>query len=124
MKQAILTDKAPRPGGAYSQGIILNGLLFTAGVGPVDPASSAVVGATVEEQTHQVLLNIGAILHAASLDYNDVVKATVYLQDVGRDFAGFNQVYQQFFRQPLPVRTTVGCTLSNILVEIDVIAGR
>jgi 2-iminobutanoate/2-iminopropanoate deaminase len=124
IKQVVRTDNAPRPGGAYSQGIILNGLLFTAGVGPVDPASGRIVGASIEEQTHQVMKNLGAILNAAGLTYADVVKSTVHLQDLARDFAGFNETYQQYFSEPFPVRTTVGSDLKDILVEIDFIAGK
>jgi len=124
IKKIIRTDKAPLPGGAYSQGIVLNGLLFTAGVGPADPASGQLVGTTIEEQTHQVMKNLGAILQSAGFDYADVVKATVHLQDLDRDFAGFNQTYQQYFNGNLPVRTTVGSTLKNILVEIDFVAGK
>jgi 2-iminobutanoate/2-iminopropanoate deaminase len=124
IKQAVHTDNAPRPGGAYSQGIVLNGLLFTAGVGPIDPASGKVVGDTIEEQTHQVMKNLGAILNAAGLTFADVVKSTVHLQDLARDFAGFNQTYQPYFSEPYPVRTTVGSDLNKILVEIDFVAGR
>jgi len=124
IKKFIRTDKAPLPGGAYSQGIVLNGLLFTAGVGPTDPVSGHLVGTTIEEQTHQVMKNLGAILQSAGFDYSDVVKATVHLHDLERDFAGFNQTYQQYFNGNLPVRTTVGSTLKNILVEIDFIAGQ
>jgi len=124
IKKFIRTDQAPLPGGAYSQGIVLNGLLFTAGVGPTDPVSGQLVGTTIEEQTHQVMKNLGAILQSAGFDYSNVVKATVHLHDLERDFAGFNQTYQQYFNGDLPVRTTVGSTLKNILVEIDFIAGQ
>ncbi len=92
-------------------------------MGPIDPASGQLVGSTIEEQTHQVMKNLGAVLQEAGLDYSDVVKATVHLQNLERDFAGFNQAYQQYFKGDLPVRTTVGSTLKNILVEIDFIAG-
>jgi len=88
IKQVVRSDNALRPAGAYSQGIILNGLLFTAGVGPIDPASGQVVGATIEEQTHQVMKNLGAILSSAGFSFSDAVKATVHLQDLARDFAG------------------------------------
>ena len=86
--------------------------------------SGHLVGTTIEEQTHQVMKNLGAILQSAGFDYSDVVKATVHLHDLERDFAGFNQTYQQYFNGNLPVRTTVGSTLKNILVEIDFIAGQ
>jgi 2-iminobutanoate/2-iminopropanoate deaminase len=102
----------------------LNGLLFTAGMGPVDPETNKIVGTSVEEQTHQVMKNLGAILQEAGLDYSDVVKATVHLQELQRDFSAFNQAYQHYFTGQLPVRTTVGSDLNNILVEIDFVAGR
>ncbi len=110
--------------GAYSQGIVLNGWLFTAGVGPIDPETGLVVGTTIEEQTHQVMKNLSAILQAAGFDFSDVVKATVHLHNAERDFSGFNQVYQHYFAANFPVRTTVGSVLNKILVEIDFIAGK
>lgn len=120
--EAVRTDKAPTPGGVYSQAIRAGGFLYTAGVGPVDPATRAVVGTTIEEQTRQVLTNLVAILEAAGVSAQNVVKATVHLQDLKRDFAGMNRVYGEFFSEPYPVRTTVGSNLMNILVEIDLVA--
>jgi 2-iminobutanoate/2-iminopropanoate deaminase len=118
----VETDNAPRPGGAYSQGIVAGGFLYTAGFGPQDPATGEVVGSTVEEQTGQVMRNLSGALAAQGLDFSHVVKATVHLQHLTRDFAGFNQVYKGFLVEPYPVRTTVGSTLPGILVEIDVVA--
>ena len=118
----ITSAEAPQPGGAYSQGIAANGFLHTAGFGPIDPVSRAVVGDTIEEQTAQTLRNIGAVLREAGLDFSDVVKTTVHLHDLGRDFAGFDATYRLSFSEPFPVRTTVGSTLAGILVEIDVVA--
>ena len=118
----LQVEGAPAPGGAYSQAVEANGFLYTAGFGPIDPQTGEVVGADIGEQTRQVMRNIGAVLEAAGLDFGDVVKATVHLADVGRDFAGFNAAYREFFTDGLPVRTTVGSTLPRILVEIDVVA--
>lgn len=120
--EAVRTDKAPAPGGVYSQAIRAGGFLYTAGVGPVDPATRAVVGTTIEEQTRRVLTNLVAILEAAGVSPQNVVKATVHLQDLKRDFAGMNRVYGEFFSEPYPVRTTVGSNLMDILVEIDLVA--
>lgn len=119
-KTAITTTKAPVPAGPYSQGVIANGFLFTAGFGPVDPATGK-IPATVGEQTRQVLRNISAVLaeHGATLD--DAVKVTVHLQNLTQDFAEFNEAYLEFFTEPFPVRTTVGSQLFDILVEIDVV---
>lgn len=120
--QPIRTDQAPAPSGAYSQALVVGPLCFTAGVGPADPVTGQVTGATIEEQTRQTLENLRAILAAANLTFSHVVKATVHLGDLARDFAGFDRVYRQYFAEPFPVRTTVGSTLSGILVEIDFVA--
>lgn len=115
-------EGAPKPAGPYSHAVAANGFLYTAGFGPVDPATGAIVGDDVAEQTRQVLRNVGAVLAAAGLGFGDVVKSTVHLADVRRDFADFNAAYAEFFTDGFPVRTTVGSTLPNILVEIDVVA--
>lgn len=120
-REEVHSDAAPMPGGAYSQGIEAGGYLFTAGFGPVEPRTQA-VPATVAEQTRQVLDNIAAVLAARGLTLEDVVKATVHLQHLQRDFDEFDAVYRTFFQAPYPVRTTVGSDLKGILVEIDVVA--
>ncbi|MFD9287522.1 RidA family protein [Streptomyces sp. NPDC060030] len=119
--RAVHTSGAPSPAGAYSQGIVAGGLLFTAGFGPQDPTSGEVpqgVGA----QTAQVLRNIGAVLAEEGLTMRDVVKVTAHLQHLKRDFSAYDAVYREFFDEPCPVRTTVGSDLMDILVEIDVVA--
>lgn len=121
-KKQIDTDLAPRPAGAYSQGIVANGFLYTAGLGPQDPATGELAGDTIEAQTAQVMRNLGAVLAAGGLDFSDVVKVTVHLQELDRDFRGFDAAYREFVPEPRPVRTTVGSTLAGILVEIDVVA--
>ena len=119
MKQQIRTDGAPRPAGPYSQALVVGDFVYTAGFGPIDPATGKVVGDDVAEQTRQVMANLGAVLSAAGVGFDDVVKATVHLEDPHRDFAAFNEVYQEYFTEPYPVRTTVGSTLHGFLVEID-----
>jgi 2-iminobutanoate/2-iminopropanoate deaminase len=121
-RQAILTGGAPLPGGAYSQGVVAGGFLYTAGFGPHDPETGLLMGDTVADQTRSVLRNISAVLAAHGLDLGDVVKATVHLSDLARDFADFNTAYAEHFSAPYPARTTVGSVLSGILVEIDVVA--
>jgi len=121
-KREVSTDQAPAPGGAYSQGIVANGFLYTAGIGPHNPQTKEVVGSTIEDQTRQTMANLKAILAAEGLDFSDVVKTTAHLQNSPRDFAGFNTVYSEHFEKPFPVRTTVGSQLANILVEIDFVA--
>lgn len=112
---------APRPAGAYSQGVLAGGFLYTAGFGPQDPVTGQLPG-TVGQQTAQALRNVRAVLAERGLALDDVVKVTVHLADLHRDFAGFDAAYGEFFTAPYPVRTTVGSELMDILVEIDVVA--
>ncbi|WP_416476133.1 RidA family protein [Streptomyces sp. LKA04] len=120
-KRAVRTTGAPRPAGAYSQGVVAGGLLFTAGFGPQDPATGEVPEG-VGPQTAQVLRNVRAVLAEEGLTSRDVVKVTAHLQHLKRDFAAYDAAYREFFDEPCPVRTTVGSDLMDILVEIDVVA--
>lgn len=120
-KKAIRTDQAPAPAGAYSQGIVVDGFLYTAGFGPQDPGSAR-VAPSVGEQTTQVLANISAVLAEYGLTLDDVIRTTVHLENVKADFTEFNAVYAEHFSDPYPVRTTVGSDLANFLVEIDAVA--
>ena len=121
-RSQVSTASAPTPRGAYSQGIVAGGFLYTAGFGPHDPLSGEIIGNEIEEQTAQVMRNIQAVLAEHNLDFSHVVKSTVHLQELRRDFPGFNAVYEGFVTAPYPVRTTVGSDLMGILVEIDVVA--
>lgn len=123
-RQEIKTSDAPQPAGSYAQGLAVGDFLFTAGMGPVDPRTGQVTGDDIAAQTHQVMKNLGAILAAHGLGFGDVVKATVHLQNLKRDFRGFDAVYRSYLSEPRPVRTTVGSSLMDILVEIDLIAHR
>jgi reactive intermediate/imine deaminase len=118
----ISIETAPEPGGAYAQATSANGFFYSAGMGPMDPATGEIVGGDVAEQTRQVMRNLQHLLESEGLGFSDVVKATVHLQDVEHDFAAFNEAYQSFFTDGLPVRTTVGSTLLRILVEVDLVA--
>lgn len=115
----FFSKNAPNPGGAYSHGVIANGFLYTCGMGPADPVTNTIQAQGIEEQTRQVLKNLQAILAERGATLDQVVKVTTHLQDVARDFAAYNKVYQEFFTAPFPVRTTVGSDLAKILVEID-----
>jgi reactive intermediate/imine deaminase len=122
-KTAITTEGAPHPAGGYSQGITATGaLVFTAGMGPIDPETGGIVGESIEQQTHRAIDNIEAVLAARGLGLGDVVKATVHLQYLERDFAAYDAAYKSRFPEPLPARTTVGSQLMGFLVEIDVVA--
>jgi 2-iminobutanoate/2-iminopropanoate deaminase len=121
-KKEIRTSEAPAPGGTYSQGLVAGDFLYTAGMGPTDPRTGKVAGDDVATQTRQVLENLRAVLAVHQLTFDDVVKATVHLQELRRDFAAYDEVYRSYFTPPFPVRTTVGSDLMNILVEIDFVA--
>ncbi len=122
MLKKIATDKAPAAIGPYSQGIIVEKMLYSSGQIALDPATGEVVGSTITEQAHQVMKNLGAILEAAGASYGEVVKTTCFLADMG-DFAAFNEVYAQYFTEK-PARSCVAVkTLpKNVLCEVEVIA--
>nr|WP_317259504.1 Rid family hydrolase [Streptomyces sp. NEAU-383] len=121
-RQVISTQAAPQPVGAYSQAIVAGGFLHTSGLGPHDPVTGRVAGRTIKEQTEQTMRNLAAVLNAHGLDFSDVVRATVHLQHLNRDFDEFNSVYERHLTPPYPVRTTVGADLANVLLEIDMMA--
>jgi 2-iminobutanoate/2-iminopropanoate deaminase len=107
--------------GAYSQGLRAGNFVFVSGQGPLDPATGKVVGDNIEEQTARVLENIKAILAAGGASMADVVKVSAHLSDMTL-FQRYNNVYETYFPDPKPTRTTVGSQLPGILVEIDAIA--
>jgi 2-iminobutanoate/2-iminopropanoate deaminase len=121
--KATHTDKAPAAIGPYSQGVVANGLLFTAGQIALDPASMQVVEGDVVAQTEQVLHNLGAVLASAGVSWADVVKTTVFLTDM-RDFPRMNEVYARAVGDARPARSTVQVSglPRGVLVEIDLIA--
>lgn len=103
MKKVISTEKAPQAVGPYSQAVWANDLLFISGQIPIDPKTEKFVSENVKEQTKQVFENIGAILKEAGLDYENIVKATVYLADMN-DFSAMNEVYASYFKTDFPAR--------------------
>ncbi|MFE3453451.1 RidA family protein [Nonomuraea sp. NPDC059194] len=122
MKKELRTTEGAAPVGAYSQGLVVGDFVYTSGMGPLDPETGEIVGDDIETQTHQTMKNLGAVLAAHGLGFDDVIKSTVHLQHLQRDFPAYNEVYKSYFTQPYPVRTTVGSELMNILVEIDFVA--
>ena len=94
--KVVYTDKAPAAIGPYSQAIILNGVLFTSGQIPVDPATGEISGDTIEVQAEQVMKNLGEVLKEAGSSFENAVKTTCFLADMG-DFAKFNEVYAKYF---------------------------
>jgi len=117
----IVAPDAPRGTGAYSQAIRAGDFVFISGQGPLDPATLEAVGDTIEEQTEATLRNLEAIASAAGGSLADAVKVSAFLSSIDL-FPGFNATYERVLTQrPLPARTTVGCELRNIMVEIDAV---
>jgi 2-iminobutanoate/2-iminopropanoate deaminase len=119
----ITTERAPSAIGPYSQGIIANGFLYTAGQIPLDPASGKMVEGGIVEQTDRVMQNIQEVLSAAGVSWNEVVKTTVFLNDLA-NFPTVNEVYGKWLGDARPARSTVQVTAlpRGALVEIDAIA--
>lgn len=120
--KVISTEKAPAAIGPYSQAIVINGMVFTSGQIPLNPATGEIMGTTVEEQAEQVMKNLGEVLKAAGSSYEKAVKTTCFLADMG-DFGAFNEVYGKYFTGK-PARSCVAVkTLpKNVLCEVEVIA--
>ena len=104
MKKVISTSNAPAAIGPYSQAIETDGYVFTSGQIPINPATGEVEGKTIEEQTEQVMHNIGALLEASGLTFANVVKTTCFLADLN-DFAAFNAVYAKYVPNEAPARS-------------------
>jgi len=121
-KKIINTEKAPRAIGPYNQGIVAGGFLFTSGQLPINPATGA-LASTIEEQAIQVLDNLKAIVEAAGVSLEEVVKCTVYLQNMS-DFDAVNKIYSTYFPNNPPARVCVEVSkmAKNALIEIDAIA--
>jgi len=120
----VSTDQAAGPfGGApYSQAIVANGFVYTAGQIGAKADGSGLVGDSVEAQTEQVFSNLAAILEAAGSSLDRIVKTTCFLSDLG-NFAAFNEVYRSHFNAGFPARSTFGVTLpAGVLVEVEAIA--
>ena len=120
---SISTEKAPAAIGPYSQGVVVNGLLFASGQIALSPETGELVGSTIEEQAEQVMKNVGTLLTAAGTDFDHVVKTTCFLEDIA-DFAKFNAVYAKSFGEKLPARSAVGIDKlpKGALIEVEVIA--
>tara|TARA_Y100000748_G_scaffold129603_2_gene108527 strand:- start:1338 stop:1721 length:384 start_codon:yes stop_codon:yes gene_type:complete len=124
MKKIISTNKAPQAIGTYSQGIILNDLLFTSGQIGIDPNTGNIVGGGIDKEVTQVLKNIENLLIAGGVDKSSVIKLTVFLKDLN-DFSIINEKFEQFFKgHTYPARSTVEVSRlpMDALVEIECIA--
>ncbi len=122
-KRTIETDAAPTAIGAYSQAIIANGFIFTAGQIGLDPATGVIVEGGVALQAERVMANLNAVLTAGNSSFNAVVKTTIYLANIN-DFAKVNEIYAKAMGGAMPARSTIeaGALPLGALVEIDMIA--
>jgi 2-iminobutanoate/2-iminopropanoate deaminase len=122
-RKIIATDQAPAAIGPYSQAVVANGFVFTAGQIPIIPATGALVDGGVDLQTERVLENIKALLDAAGSSLERVVKTTVFLAEMA-DFAAMNDVYARYFGTAAPARSTVAVKdlPRGVAVEIEAVA--
>ncbi len=126
MKKIIQSDQAPAPVGPYSQAVEINGIIFASGQIPIDPATGELVMDSIEAETHQVMSNIRSILTAAGLDFENVIKASVFVKDMNL-YSRINAVYAEYFNEATaPARELV--EVANlpkfVNIEISVIAAR
>lgn len=123
MKDIIASEKAPKAVGPYSQAVRVGNLVFLSGQIPLDPASGQLVEGGIQHQTERVLENIRAVLGAAGLTFENVVKTTVYLKNLA-DFVHMNETYAKYFSSNPPARATVEVARlpRDVSVEIDAIA--
>ncbi|HKY04174.1 MAG TPA: Rid family detoxifying hydrolase [Blastocatellia bacterium] len=121
-KRKVLTDRAPKPVGPYSQAIIAGNTVYVAGQVPTNPRTGQAAIGSFEEQAVQTFENIKAIVEGAGATLDDVVRVNVYLADLA-NFAKMNEVYRRYFKEDFPARTTVGAQLlSTFEIEVDCIA--
>ena len=120
--KVVYAEKAPAAIGPYSQAMILNGVLFTSGQIPVNPATGEINGDTIETQAEQVMKNLGEVLKEAGSSFEKAVKTTCFLADMA-DFAAFNAVYEKYFTSK-PARSCVAVKdlPKAVLVEIEILA--
>lgn len=121
--KAIKPENAPKALGPYSPATKLGDFVYLSGQIPLDPASGEVVGTTIEEQTHQVMKNIGAVLADMGLSYKHIMKSTIYVSDLN-DFDKLNEVYGSYLEEPFPARSCVQVARlpKDVKVEIECFA--
>ena len=125
MKKIIVTEEAPQAIGPYSQAIRYGDFLFVSGQIAIDPQTANLVEGDIEAQTEQALKNVAAIIAAAGMSLQNVVKCSCFLKDMN-DFAKFNAVYQNYFGESLPARVTVEVARlpKDVRVEVSAICGK
>ena len=122
MQKVISTDKAPSAIGPYSQAIEINGMVYTSGVIPVDPATG-VVAEGVEAQAEQAFKNICNLVEASGSKVENIIKTTVFIKEMN-DFGKINEIYKKYFKEPVPARSCVEVARlpKDVLLEIEAIA--
>lgn len=123
MKKIITIKNAPEPVGPYSQAILYGNTLYSSGQIAIDPKTNNLILDTLEKETHQVMLNIGAILDAANMKWENIIKCSIFLSDMN-NFELVNSIYASYFNSSYPARETVevACLPKNVNVEISFIA--
>lgn len=124
MKKIIFTEKAPAPIGPYNQAVLSGNTLYASGQIAINPVSGEIVTENINDETKQVMENIAAILEAANMTFENVVKATIFIMDMN-NFAAINTIYGSYFNEKTaPARETVqvACLPKNVNVEISIIA--
>ena len=123
MKTIISTPKAPAAIGPYSQAVLVNGMLFTSGVIPIDPETNTLVEGDVSVQARQAIGNLKNLIEASGSSMDKVVKTTVFIKDMN-DFGKINDIYKDFFTSDFPARSCVEVARlpKDVLIEIEAIA--
>lgn len=123
MKTVIYTDKAPAPIGPYSQAVQAGNTLYISGQIALDAITGKLLNSSIEEETHQVMKNLGHVLAAASLNYSHIVKSSIFIKNMN-DFSRINAVYGEYFGENPPARETVEVARlpKDVNIEISVIA--
>jgi 2-iminobutanoate/2-iminopropanoate deaminase len=123
MKKIIHTPYAPQPIGPYSQAILVNNMLFASGQIAIVPETNTMNTENINDETHQVMKNIGEVLKAANMNYTHIIKTTIFLNDMNQ-FAQVNEIYGSYFTTDFPARETVQVSRlpKDVNVEISVVA--
>ena len=123
MKKIIHTTNAPAPIGPYSQGVVANGFLFASGQIAINPENNELNNSTLDEETHQVMRNIKAMLVEAEYEFEHIIKTTIFLSDMSL-FAEVNEIYGSYFKSDFPARETVAVKglPKGVTVEISITA--
>jgi len=125
MKKIINTPKAPAPIGPYNQAVMHGSTLYTSGQIAINPVTNELVIENIKEETKMVMENLKAVLAAANMTFEHVIKATIFISDMN-NFGQINEVYGSYFTSDFPARETVevACLPKNVNVEISVIAAK